>query len=75
MTELLSRFIVARKPSRKIKAFLWMVSSIIALVWVATTIHAPENVVIQALWVIAAGGLFTIGGQSLVDSIGKWRKE
>lgn len=53
--------------SRKIKAFLWMTAAIIALVAMTTRIGTPENVSIQALWAVAAGGLFTVGGQSLVD--------
>jgi hypothetical protein len=60
--------------SRKIVSFIIVLLGVIALVYVTTKIHTPENVAIQALWVIGAGGLFTIGGQSLVDSVAKWRE-
>lgn len=71
MNEFLSSFHKNRQQSRKIKSFLWMVVSVLALVALATKIGTPENVTIQALWVVAAGGLFTIGGQALVDALGK----
>lgn len=61
-------------PGRKLKGFLWLVLSVLLLVYVTTKIKAPENVSIQALWVIGAGGLFCIGGQALVDTVmrSKW---
>lgn len=64
---------VSTLKSRKIVSFVVMVLSVLALVYVSTKIGAPDNVSIQALWVIGAGGLFTIGGQSLVDSVAHWR--
>ncbi len=59
--------------SRKILAFGCVTLAVIALVCVAAKVHAPDSVTIQALWVIGFAGLFTIGGQSLVDSITKWK--
>lgn len=59
-------------PGRKTKSFIWMVVSVLLCVVVTTLISAPNSVAIQALWIIGFGGLFTIGGQSLIDSIEKW---
>lgn len=59
--------------SRKTAGFVIMVLSILALVYVATKLHTPEAIANSALYVIALGGLFTMGGQALVDSVAKWR--
>lgn len=59
-------------PGRKVKSFLWLVVSVLICVYTTTKINAPNDVAIQALWIIGMAGLFTIGGQSLVDSIEKW---
>lgn len=59
-------------PGRKVKSFLWLVVSVLICVYTTTAISAPNDVAIQALWIIGMGGLFTIGGQSLVDSVEKW---
>jgi len=59
--------------SRKTAGFVIMVLSILATVALATYMKTPPEIAIAALYVNAAGGLFTIGGQSLVDSVAKWR--
>jgi hypothetical protein len=59
--------------SRKIFAFGCVFAAVSALVGIATYLGTPENVTINALWIVGFCGLFTIGGQSLVDSIAKWK--
>lgn len=58
--------------SRKILSFVLLVFGTLATVATTTALHTPENISIQALWVIGIAGLFTIGGQSLVDSVAKF---
>jgi hypothetical protein len=59
--------------SRKIVSFVVVVMGVLALVAVTTKMHTPENVSVQALWVVGACGFFTIGGQALVDAVSKWK--
>lgn len=59
--------------SRKTSGYLIMVLSILACVWLASKVHAPIEIATVALWCIAVGGLYTIGGQALVDGIAKWK--
>lgn len=59
--------------SRKTAGFVIMVLSVIALVYVTTKLGTPPEIANSALYVIALGGLFTMGGQALVDSVAKWR--
>lgn len=58
--------------SRKIRAFLWMALSIMVCAALLTKVGTPEAVITQAMWIIGFGGLFTIGGQSLIDTVSKW---
>lgn len=58
--------------SKKVRSFVVMAISIIVCVLATTMAHTPDNVATQALWIIGFGGLFAIGGQSLIDSIEKW---
>lgn len=58
-------------PGRKLKTFLWMVIAVIAVMGIATKIHTPDAIAIQALWIVGGGGLFVIGGQTLIDTVGK----
>ena len=60
-------------PARKVKAFLFTTIGICIFVAMATLLHTPEQIAIHGLYIIGAGSIFTIGGQSLVDSIAKWR--
>lgn len=59
--------------SRKTSGYLIMVLSILACVWLASKVHAPIEIATAALYCIAVGGLYTIGGQALVDGIAKWK--
>lgn len=59
-------------PGRKMKAFLWLSLSVTTCAATLAKIGAPENVIINALWIIGFGGIFCIGGQTLIDSIAKW---
>ncbi len=59
--------------SRKTAGFVIMVLSILALVALVSKLHTPNEVSTAALYCIAIGGLFTMGGQALVDSVAKWR--
>jgi len=58
--------------SKKVKAFIVMAMAVIIAVVAFTLVNAPPNVAMNALWIIGFGGLATIGGQSLIDSIEKW---
>lgn len=58
--------------SKKVRSFVVMSISVIVCVIATTFAHTPDNVAAQALWIIGFGGLFAIGGQSLIDSIEKW---
>ena len=58
--------------SKKVKSFVVMALAIIVCMMAGTVSQAPENVITQALWIIGFGGMFAIGGQSLVDSIEKF---
>lgn len=60
--------------SRKILGFILLVLAVLALVAVVTHLHTPEAIAINALYMIGFGGMFTIGGQALVDAIlrSKW---
>ena len=58
--------------SRKIKSFLWLVVAISFFTAITTKMGTPDQIAVQGLYMIGAGGLFTIGGQSLVDSIQHW---
>lgn len=58
--------------SKKVKSFIVMALSIISCVTATTLVHTPDQVAMNALWIIGFGGLFAIGGQSLIDSIEKW---
>lgn len=55
-------------PGRKIKGFLWMVLCVTAFTVITTVIGTPEEIATTGLYAIAGGGLFLIGGQSLVDA-------
>lgn len=59
--------------SRKTANYIIMVLSILANVWLSAHTHVPIEIAIAGMWTIALGGLYTIGGQSLVDSIAKWK--
>lgn len=59
--------------SRKTSGYVIMVLSILSNVWLTSKMHTPNEIAIAALWVIALGGLYTIGGQALVDGVAKWR--
>lgn len=59
--------------SRKITSFVLLVLAILAILYVGSRIGAPENVTIQAMWIVGMGGYVVIGGQSLVDAILKSR--
>jgi hypothetical protein len=59
--------------SRKTAGFVIMVLSILALVALVSKLHTPNEVAEAALYCIAIGGLFTMGGQALVDSVKNWR--
>ncbi len=59
--------------SRKTSGYVIMVLSILANVWLTSKMHTPNEIAIAALWVIAIGGLYSIGGQALVDGIAKWK--
>jgi hypothetical protein len=59
--------------SRKTSGYVIMVLSILANVWLVSKMHTPNEIAIAALYVIAIGGLYAIGGQALVDSIAKWK--
>ncbi len=59
--------------SRKTSGYVIMVISILANVWLVSKMHTPNEIAIAALWVIAVGGLYSIGGQALVDGIAKWK--
>lgn len=58
--------------SKKVRSFLFMAVSVIVCVVATTMVHTPDQVAMNALWIIGFGGLFAIGGQSLIDSIEKW---
>jgi hypothetical protein len=60
-------------PGRKIKAFLWMNVSLIVAAFVMTKIGTPEHLSVPITYAIAIGGYFVIGGQTLIDSLGKLR--
>lgn len=55
-------------PGRKIKGFLWMVFCVTAFTAVTTLMGTPDEIAKTGLYAIAGGGLFLIGGQSLVDT-------
>lgn len=55
--------------SRKIFGFVLMVISIIGLVAVTTKMGTPVEIANTALYMIGAGGLFSIGGQAAVDVV------
>ncbi len=59
--------------SRKTSGFLIMVISILALVALVSELHTPSEVAIAALWTICGGGLWTMGGQALVDTMAKFK--
>lgn len=63
---------VGPTPGRKIKSFLWLVAAISFFTWLTTKIQTPEQIAVQGLYMIGAGGLFAIGGQALVDAFGKY---
>lgn len=69
MAELIHRNDRGMTPGRKIKGFLWMVFCITAFTVITTLIHTPEPIAETGLYAIAGGGLFLIGGQSLVDAV------
>ncbi len=59
--------------SRKTSGFVIMVLAILSLVALVSKLHTPNEVAEAALYVICGGGLFTMGGQALVDSVAKWK--
>ncbi len=59
--------------SRKTSGFVIMVISILALVWLVSKMGTPNEIAVAALYMIAVGGLFTMGGQALVDAVAKWK--
>lgn len=59
--------------SRKTSGYLIMVLSILACVALVSKMKTPSEISTAALWCIAVGGLYTIGGQALVDGIAKWK--
>lgn len=54
-------------------SFLVVVIGVLALVAVMTKMKTPDDIAIQALWVVGACGIFTVGGQSLVDAVTRWK--
>jgi len=60
--------------SRKLVGYLFLVLSVLATLALTTFMVTPEEIAKAGLWVIGAGGLFTIGGQALVDAVtrSKW---
>ena len=63
------------QPSRKIKAFIIMALAVIGCMLASTFAHTPADIATHALYIIGAGGLFTVGGQALVDSLGKIKQK
>jgi hypothetical protein len=59
--------------SRKIFAFCLLVLSVYGFVSLVSHLKTPDNIAIQALWVIGLGGLSLIGVQGTIDSIARWR--
>lgn len=59
------------RGSRKTKAFIWLILGVAFIMWTGAKVAAPEAVVNQGMWIVGLGGLFTIGGQSLVDTVAK----
>ena len=59
--------------SRKTSGYLIMVLSVLACVWLVSKMSTPAEISKAALWCIALGGLYTIGGQALVDGVAKWK--
>lgn len=57
--------------SRKIRAFIVMSIAITLFVIITTYTKTHTDIVTYGLWTLCAGGLFTIGGQSLVDTMEK----
>ena len=60
--------------SRKLVGYLLLVMSVLATLALTTYMNTPEEIAKSGLWVIGTGGLFTIGGQALVDTVmrSKW---
>jgi len=60
--------------SRKLAGFVILVFSVLATIALATFMKTPEAIADTGLYIIGAGGLFTIGGQALVDALtrSKW---
>ena len=60
--------------SRKLVGYLLLVMSVLATLSLTTYMNTPEEIAKSGLWVIGVGGLFTIGGQALVDTVmrSKW---
>ena len=61
------------KYSRKLVGYLLLVISVLATLALTTYMGTPEEIAKSGLWVIGAGGLFTIGGQALVDAVSRSR--
>lgn len=59
--------------SKKIFGFILLVLGVLADVSLTTHMQTPPEIAIASLWIIGCGGLFTMGGQSLVDMVAKWK--
>lgn len=53
-----------------------LVISVLATLALTTFMNTPAEIANAGLWVIGSGGLFTIGGQALIDAVmrSKWGK-
>lgn len=64
----MKRLLEERVKSKKIKGFIWLIVAIWGTLITTGLLHTPEAIATNAIWALASGGLFLIGGQSLVDS-------
>lgn len=59
--------------SRKTAGMVIGVLSILADIWLVSKMGTPSEIAIASLYMISALGLYSIGGQALVDSVSRWK--
>lgn len=60
-------------PSRKIRAAVWMSLAVILHTWLVSVAQVPDSIAINSLWALSIGWFLVLGGQSVIDSIEKWK--